>query len=150
LGRLDIGGKTGTSNDQRDAWFSGFNSDLVAISWVGFDQERSLGAGEQGGRTALPAWNHFMAEALTARAENTMPRPPGLVDVRINPRNGLVVAASCPQSQFVTFRIGKVPPRDEESCFETRFRPEPLPLPDGEDVLPEPTETIEPDDGRLF
>jgi penicillin-binding protein 1A len=150
LGRLDIGGKTGTSNDQRDAWFSGFNSDLVAISWVGFDQERSLGAGEQGGRTALPAWNYFMAEALTARAENTMPRPPGLVDVRINPKNGLVAAASCPQSQFVTFRIGKVPPRDEESCFETRFKPEPLPLPDGEDVLPEPTETTEPDDGRLF
>ncbi|MEE8307731.1 MAG: penicillin-binding transpeptidase domain-containing protein, partial [Gammaproteobacteria bacterium] len=150
LGREDIGGKTGTSNDQRDAWFAGFNSDLVAISWVGFDQERSLGAGEQGGRTALPAWNYFMAEALTARAENTMPRPPGLVDVRINPRNGLVAAASCPQSQFVTFRIGKVPPRDEESCFEIRFKPEPLPLPDGEDVLPEPTETTEPDDGRLF
>ena len=152
LGREDIGGKTGTSNEQRDAWFSGFNADLVAISWVGFDQERSLGAGEQGGRTALPVWNYFMAEALRGRPERTMPRPPGLIDVRINPANGLVTSARCPRSQFVTFRIGQVPPRDEASCFESyATQPPPAPLPDGVDGFegsPEPIE--EPDEERLF
>ena len=64
LGRADIAGKTGTSNERRDAWFSGFNGALVATAWVGFDQERSLGAREEGGQTALPMWKYFMARAL--------------------------------------------------------------------------------------
>ncbi|MEZ5564114.1 MAG: PBP1A family penicillin-binding protein [Gammaproteobacteria bacterium] len=56
LGRTDLAGKTGTSNDRRDAWFSGFNAELVATTWVGFDQERTLGGREEGSRTALPMW----------------------------------------------------------------------------------------------
>jgi penicillin-binding protein 1A len=64
LGRGDIAGKTGTTNDGRDAWFSGFNADLAATAWVGFDQERPLGADEEGARTALPMWIYFMREAL--------------------------------------------------------------------------------------
>ena len=64
LGRDDIAGKTGTTNDGRDAWFSGFNADLVATAWVGFDQERPLGSDEEGSRTALPMWIYFMREAL--------------------------------------------------------------------------------------
>ena len=75
LQREDIAGKTGTSNDRRDTWFSGFNGDLVATVWVGFDQERSLGAGEQGGVTALPAWNLFMADALEGAEEKLLAAP---------------------------------------------------------------------------
>ena len=62
LNRPDIAGKTGTSNDHHDAWFCGFNGRLVAAAWVGFDQEASLGPGEEGGRTAVPIWIHFMRE----------------------------------------------------------------------------------------
>ena len=64
LGRRDIAGKTGTTSDRRDTWFVGFNADLVAAVWIGFDQERSLGEHEEGGRTALPMWIYFMQEAL--------------------------------------------------------------------------------------
>ena len=71
LGRDDIAGKTGTTNDGRDAWFSGFNPDLVATAWVGFDQERPLGSGEEGARTALPMWIYFMREALAGACRNT-------------------------------------------------------------------------------
>ena len=67
LGRNDLSGKTGTTNDRRDAWFSGFNADLVATVWVGFDQERSLGSREEGSRTALPIWVNFMGDALDGR-----------------------------------------------------------------------------------
>ena len=64
LGRTDLAGKTGTTNEARDAWFNGFNRNLVTTVWVGFDQERSLGETEEGARTALPIWICFMREAL--------------------------------------------------------------------------------------
>lgn len=64
LGRGDIGGKTGTTNDAKDAWFAGFNGDLVAISWVGFDTPSTLGRREYGGVAALPIWTDFMGAAL--------------------------------------------------------------------------------------
>ncbi len=84
LGRGDIAGKTGTTNDGRDAWFSGFTPDLVATAWVGFDQERSLGADEEGSRTALPMWIYFMREALAGRPEHRLPMPDGVVTARIH------------------------------------------------------------------
>jgi penicillin-binding protein 1A len=89
LGRGDLAGKTGTSNERRDTWFAGFNADLVATVWVGFDQDRPLGDGEEGGRTALPIWNAFMAEALAGLPDHILPRPAGIIDVRIDPRTGL-------------------------------------------------------------
>ena len=64
LGRHDLGGKTGTTNDAKDAWFSGFNPNLVAVAWVGFDQPRTLGRKEFGGVAALPIWSEYMAHAL--------------------------------------------------------------------------------------
>jgi penicillin-binding protein 1A len=85
VGRDDIVGKTGTSNDRRDAWFAGYNGQLVATAWVGFDQERSLGLREEGGRTALPMWNYFMAPALAGTPPARPDRPPGLVTVRVSP-----------------------------------------------------------------
>ncbi len=83
LGRNDIAGKTGTTNDGRDAWFSGFNPDLVATAWVGFDQERPLGPDEEGARTALPMWIYFMREALAGVPQRQLPMPDGVVTARI-------------------------------------------------------------------
>ena len=85
LGRGDIAGKTGTTNDGRDAWFSGFNPDLVATAWVGFDQERPLGPDEEGARTALPMWIYFMREALAGVPQHRLPMPDGVVTARITP-----------------------------------------------------------------
>ena len=120
LGREDLAGKTGTTNDRRDAWFAGFNGDLVAVAWVGFDQERPLGRYEEGGRTALPMWIYYMDEALDGVAEHAMQRPPGIVDVRINPETGLVTSDSR-NSVFEKFRIDEVPERDvEESTWQPR------------------------------
>jgi len=84
LGRDDIAGKTGTTNDGRDAWFSGFTPDLVATAWVGFDQERPLGRDEEGARTALPMWVYFMREALDGVRQRALPMPDGVVTARIS------------------------------------------------------------------
>lgn len=113
LGREDVAGKTGTTNDRRDAWFAGFNADVVTAAWVGFDQERSLGRYEQGARTALPMWIDFMAEALDGLSYHAMEQPPGIIDVRINPKSGLV-AATNQGSIFEKFRIGHVPEREPD------------------------------------
>lgn len=69
IGRNDLGGKTGTTNDAKDAWFAGFNGELVAITWVGFDQPTTLGRREYGGIAALPIWSDFMAKSLAERPE---------------------------------------------------------------------------------
>lgn len=104
LGRADIAGKTGTSNDRRDAWFSGFNGSLVATAWVGFDQERSLGAGEEGGRTALPMWKYFMAQALRNTSEAPVPQPTTLITARISPRTGQLATAGDASAIFEFLR----------------------------------------------
>jgi penicillin-binding protein 1A len=104
LGRSDLAGKTGTSNDRRDAWFSGFNQELVATAWVGFDQERTLGSREEGSRTALPMWIYFMAEALKGVPEAPLPRPPGIVTARISASTGLLALAGTPDATFELFR----------------------------------------------
>ena len=75
LGRRDIAGKTGTTNDYVDAWFCGYNPDVVTVAWVGFDQPRNLGRGETGGATALPIWIDYMKVALEGREEK-LPNPP--------------------------------------------------------------------------
>ncbi len=113
VGRDDIVGKTGTSNDRRDAWFAGYNGALVATAWVGFDQERSLGLREEGGRTALPMWNYFMAPALAGTAPARPERPPGLIEARISPATGLVTAAGTPGSMLEVFELGRVPASEE-------------------------------------
>ena len=109
LGRKDIAGKTGTTNDAYDAWFSGFNADIVTICWVGFDQSRSLGNHETGGRAALPMWIDFMKVALKDLPEKSLERPPGLVTVRIDPVTGLLAGTDNPKAIFETFRVEDVP-----------------------------------------
>jgi penicillin-binding protein 1A len=85
LGRNDIAGKTGTTQQGRDAWFSGYSPDLVATAWVGYDQERPLGRDEEGSRTALPMWIYFMREALAGVPQRRLPMPDGVVTARIAP-----------------------------------------------------------------
>jgi penicillin-binding protein 1A len=109
LKRDDIAGKTGTTNDRRDTWFSGFNADIVATAWVGFDQERSLGAGEEGGHTALPMWVYFMGEALAGRREHRLPQPEGIVSARISPSTGEPAHGNDPDAVFELFLAGKLP-----------------------------------------
>ncbi len=110
LGRRDIGGKTGTSNNRRDAWFSGFNHTIVGIAWVGFDDDsRSLGAGEEGSRTALPMWKDFMQVALTNAPEAPLEQPSGIVTVRISPETGLAAPAGSSNAMFEIFRTGNEP-----------------------------------------
>ena len=113
LGRNDIAGKTGTTNDQRDAWFSGYSPDVVTTAWVGFDTPKTLGARETGGKAALPMWIYYMKEALKGLPEKPIMRPSGLVTVRIDPETGLLVGASWPKAKFETFRAEYVPKRLE-------------------------------------
>lgn len=112
LGRNDIAGKTGTTNEYRDAWFSGFNPEIVTTVWIGFDDFSTLGSGEYGGRAALPAWIDFMRAALADRPEVPLPRPPGLVTVRIDPASGLLADTENPQAIFETFVDGTLPPQE--------------------------------------
>lgn len=88
LGRNDLAGKTGTTNDQRDAWFSGFNATLAATAWIGFDKHLPLGDKETAGQAALPIWMYFMAEALKDQPEVLPEPPPGIVTLRIDPVTG--------------------------------------------------------------
>ncbi|HEX7046168.1 MAG TPA: penicillin-binding protein 1A [Gammaproteobacteria bacterium] len=110
LGREDISGKTGTTNEYRDAWFSGFNPEIVTTVWIGFDDFSTLGSGEYGGRAALPAWINYMRVALAGTPEVYHERPPGLVTVRIDPETGLLAGAGNPDAIFETFVEGTVPP----------------------------------------
>ncbi|MEL6868468.1 MAG: penicillin-binding protein 1A [Pseudomonadota bacterium] len=109
LNRNDLAGKTGTSNDQRDAWFAGFNPDLVAVTWVGFDSDEPLGAGEEGGRTALPVWIHFMRDALAGAPQRSYPQPSGLVTVRVSSKTGDLAGANDRDFVFETFEAGTEP-----------------------------------------
>ncbi len=109
LKRDDLAGKTGTTNDRRDTWFTGFNADIVAGAWVGFDQERSLGAGEEGGHTALPMWIYFMGEALAHRPTHRLPQPEGVVGARVAPATGSLAGPSDPDALFELFFAGHLP-----------------------------------------
>jgi len=119
LKRGDLAGKTGTTNDGRDAWFCGFNASLVGAAWVGFDQERSLGRGEQGSRTALPMWIYFMAEALQGTPEARRQPPPGLVTMRVSASSGLAARPDEADAMFETFIDGHLPPAAEGGLLDT-------------------------------
>ncbi len=115
LKRRDISGKTGTTNDVKDAWFSGFTPDLVITSWVGFDDSESvLGrsvtlGGESGATTALPSWQSFAELALENVPEQFPPTPTGIVSVRIDRKTGLLTQASDDSSEFEYFMQGTEP-----------------------------------------
>jgi penicillin-binding protein 1A len=109
LGRNDLSGKTGTSNDRRDAWFGGFNADIATIVWVGYDDDLPLARGEEGSRTALPIWVEFSRIALKGVPENQMPMPDGIVSVLIDRESGCPARAGQRNVIFEVFREGQVP-----------------------------------------
>jgi penicillin-binding protein 1A len=92
LGRYDLAGKTGTTNEFVDAWFCGFNAELVAVSWIGFDTPNSLGRNETGAQAALPIWLGYMGTVLNGVPEQPLEPPDGVVTARVNPESGLRVA----------------------------------------------------------
>jgi penicillin-binding protein 1A len=85
-----IAGKTGTTNDVKDAWFVGYSTDLSVAVWVGFDDGLPLGERESGTRTALPAFVDFMTRAHAERPRTEFPRPAGIVTARVDPKSGLL------------------------------------------------------------
>jgi len=93
LGRADLAGKTGTTNDNVDAWFAGYTPGLVAVSWIGFDQPKSLGSKETGGAAALPIWIDYMKTALQGVPEQFLPEPEGIAQAIIDPASGRFAAS---------------------------------------------------------
>jgi penicillin-binding protein 1A len=112
LHRNDISGKTGTTNLAVDTWFNGFNRNIVATVWVGYDQERPLGEGEEGSRTAVPIWVDFMREALRNQPDRARPLPPGLVTARISPKTGALATANESDAIYETFMEEHMPTAD--------------------------------------
>ena len=108
LGRHDLAGKTGTTNRQVDAWFSGFNSNLLATVWVGFDNSNTS-LHEYGARAALPIWMQFMKTALANQPEATMPQPPDIIIARIDSKTGLLAAPGEKDGIFEVFEKDHMP-----------------------------------------
>ena len=126
LKRNDLAGKTGSTNDHRDAWFTGFNAKLVASCWVGFDDFGSLGRGEFGAKAALPIWIDFMRAALKDVPEQPFDMPPGISKVRIDPGTGALASAAdggaileVLKSEDVA-RLAAQPPQDLQQNGEQR------------------------------
>ena len=107
LGRKDLAGKTGTTNDMVDAWFCGYNAGLVGVGWIGFDQPRTMGNNETGAVAALPIWISYMSKVLKGVPESSPPMPGGVVAVRINPESGLRDDAS----SLIDYFYGEFTPR---------------------------------------
>jgi penicillin-binding protein 1A len=103
LGRSDLAGKTGTTNDAADTWFNGFNMDLVATVWVGFPDHAPLGANAYGSNTPLPIWIEYMQTALAGVEEKVPPQPPGVVTMKIDPASGELAAAQRQDAIFELF-----------------------------------------------
>jgi len=116
LGRQDLAGKTGTTNNQVDAWFAGFNPKQVAIAWIGYDQPRSLGKDETGGKAALPIWIRYMSTALQGMPDVPYTVPDGVMKVKIDALLGTLVN------------------EDEEGIYEYFYQENPPPA--VETVLP--------------
>lgn len=117
LQRSDIAGKTGTTNEQKDSWFAGYNGDFVTTAWAGFDQPQSLGRGEYGGTLALPIWMRYMSVALKDLPPHLPPEPDGLLRLRVDPASGRAAAAGAGDAFFELFR-SDMPP--QPATFEPR------------------------------
>jgi penicillin-binding protein 1A len=113
LGRKDLAGKTGTTNENVDAWFCGFNASLVGVAWIGFDQPKTLGTNETGAVAALPIWISFMQRALKGVPEKPLTTPEGVISVRINADSGLRDESSNISEYF----FAEFPPRGREDTL---------------------------------
>ncbi len=117
LNRKDLAGKTGTTNDQMDAWFNGYQRNVVTNVWVGFDTPQPMGRGEVGGRVALPIWVDYMAVALADEPEYQRPVPAGLVTARVDRSTGKLLKPGDTQGLLEYFKVGQLP---EEAATETK------------------------------
>lgn len=132
IGRQDLAGKTGTTNNLVDAWFAGFNPKQVAIAWIGFDQPRTLGRDETGGKAALPIWIRYMTTALRGVPDVPYNVPDGVMQVKIDPTTGTLIN------------------EDEEGIYEYFYQENPPPS--VEYVLPpmeEPSDSDFPPDNLI-
>jgi penicillin-binding protein 1A len=109
LGRQDLAGKTGTTNEQRDAWFNGYTQSNAATAWVGFDDFSPLGNAETGGVAALPMWIEFMQVALKDTPETPLEMPEGIVKAFISPETGLLTDAANKNGIWEFFQAERVP-----------------------------------------
>ncbi|MCL9656426.1 penicillin-binding protein 1A [Pseudomonas protegens] len=114
LGRTDLAGKTGTTNESKDAWFSGYNADYVTTVWTGFDQPESLGRREYGGTVALPIWINFMGAALKDKPAHTQAEPEGILSLRVDPVSGRAATPGTPNAYFELFKSEDTPPSVNE------------------------------------
>jgi membrane carboxypeptidase/penicillin-binding protein len=108
-----IAGKTGTSDDLRDAWFAGFTPELVVVVWIGFDEPESIGL--PGSQAALPIWIQFLRGATGGQSRGTFLMPPGVVRVDIDPTTGARALTGCPRAQPEYFLKGSEP---KKTCPE--------------------------------
>ena len=129
LERQDLAGKTGTTNDHRDAWFSGFNAEVVTTAWIGFDQPSPLGRGETGGRAALPMWVDFMREALRGVAEKPLLAPEGVVTGFVNRETGWPTVKDDPEAMEEFFIEGAAAGERDDPGAEPGASPAPAPPP---------------------
>jgi len=113
LGRHDLAGKTGTTNENIDAWFCGFNAAQVGVAWIGFDQPKTLGVNETGGVAALPIWMSYMQKSLKGVAEKPLQTPEGVISVRINAETGLRDDSSSLTEWF----YAEFPPRGRDDAL---------------------------------
>lgn len=113
LGRNDLAGKTGTTNEQRDAWFSGYNNEVVTSVWVGFDSHEPLGRLEVGGKAAMPIWIEYMRVALQGVPDQVPELPEGITQARINPETGLLSSADSRDAIVEVFALGSLPPMED-------------------------------------
>jgi penicillin-binding protein 1A len=116
LGRQDLAGKTGTTNDHIDAWFAGFMGKLVAVAWIGFDTPANLGNNETGGQAALPIWMAYAAKALKGVPETELTPPSGVVAVNINPATGLREPGGSSRTLEYFYQESQ-PPIGEDAAF---------------------------------
>ena len=124
LKRQDIGGKTGTTNDNKDAWFMGFNPDVLTGVWVGMDDYSTLGRWEYGANAALPIWLEYMQTALTGLPETKLPQPDGLVILKISPETGKLARPDDPNAIFEIFRKEQAPQQFSEEGVPSLSDPE--------------------------
>lgn len=114
MNRPDIAGKTGTTNESKDAWFTGYNGDYVTTVWTGFDQPESLGRREFGGTVALPIWMQYMSAALKDKPPHTQAEPDGILSLRVDPISGRAATPSTPNAFFELFKSEDTPPSVNE------------------------------------
>lgn len=123
LKRSDLSGKTGTTNETKDTWFTGYNADLTTVVWVGLDQPKTLGRREYGGTLALPIWIDFMRVALSGKPNHTMSRPAGIVQLKIDADTGRFASEKSEHTYTEIFKKEDTLPKSSDSNSKGTISP---------------------------